>query len=1035
MLLVLKWGDNMAENKNIKGSITSFNTYHTDAYMIAVKNGFEGTEAEWLESLRARSTEEAIAAAKRAEEAEKSAKANIESAGASAKAGVKKTADEAIEHIASLAEGAYDIVQTPGNSETQVMSQGAVTKYVPKVKSRNLLNVTWQNALIVDTSGGFRPQTAATFAASPDYIAVIGGANYTFSCAQENVGGLIYISEYSDANETAFIKQTKLGATTPVTIHLDGNCAYVRIHLYAPSAPTSWEELIPENFQMELGKTSTEYVLPVIIDPSAIDYSPAIDLFEINFAQELHNATRVRTSNNLIDPSTASERGVWWYNGVRYSYDQGNDGTKCSASYKVKVKPNTKYYALLYNINNGAPEEFTATYVNVFDKDGIFIYGTSGYPFEFTTPDDADYAVLTYRIYESVDSENIIRIPWLSEKDFNEVGFDEYKENGLADLHKEVEGTRQQLEDASAAAENLSNALGIELFRSKNLFNKNAVSEKGQWVNYITGEREFYPDNPYAADTCASENIPVQAGAKYTYNGGGVYGYTHLYSYAIFTASGKFIAGAAPAYAGNDACVLTMPENAGYIVFNISQNNNADTIQFEFGEEATEYAPYENATMLSRVKIHRDQIVDYEDTEKDHILRLPKQFHLIVGDTFEMFYKGILNAINPESFDFEITFGSGNYGYGYKRKYTWTPTASDVGQHTMTIRVRDNIGDIIDEGSVVLNVVNVPKTPAANKVVLCVGDSLTGNGTWPAEFYRRLVASDGDPVGYGLTNIQFIGENTKNGAGYVSFGGGSFSDYNTENVNGRVYHIIGTFNKTDADQHSIYADTAGNKWKLETITATNIKIVLSSGTAYGLPASGTLTHVSGGSNTASITYTSSELGGGNPFWNETTGKVDFAWYAGNKGVSQIDYCYVLFGWNRTYSTEAEYKAEARVFLDNLLAAYPNCKISLLGIQVPSRDGIGQNYGVSWKYYEKLQHVWNVSKWYEELVKEEAYTGKVEYVNISGQFDTDHNMLTSTVKVNNRNTTTEERQNNGVHPADSGYLQIADAVLRNFVSKI
>lgn len=37
---------------NLKGSIKAFNVYHTDAYMIAVRNGFEGTEAEWLESLK-----------------------------------------------------------------------------------------------------------------------------------------------------------------------------------------------------------------------------------------------------------------------------------------------------------------------------------------------------------------------------------------------------------------------------------------------------------------------------------------------------------------------------------------------------------------------------------------------------------------------------------------------------------------------------------------------------------------------------------------------------------------------------------------------------------------------------------------------------------------------------------------------------------------------------------------------------------------------------------------------------------------------
>ena len=42
----------MGAQNNLQGEINLFNTYHTDAYMIAVKNGFEGTEAEWLESLK-----------------------------------------------------------------------------------------------------------------------------------------------------------------------------------------------------------------------------------------------------------------------------------------------------------------------------------------------------------------------------------------------------------------------------------------------------------------------------------------------------------------------------------------------------------------------------------------------------------------------------------------------------------------------------------------------------------------------------------------------------------------------------------------------------------------------------------------------------------------------------------------------------------------------------------------------------------------------------------------------------------------------
>ena len=41
----------MGENKNLKGTINDLSIYHTDAYMLAVQNGYKGTMAEWLDSL------------------------------------------------------------------------------------------------------------------------------------------------------------------------------------------------------------------------------------------------------------------------------------------------------------------------------------------------------------------------------------------------------------------------------------------------------------------------------------------------------------------------------------------------------------------------------------------------------------------------------------------------------------------------------------------------------------------------------------------------------------------------------------------------------------------------------------------------------------------------------------------------------------------------------------------------------------------------------------------------------------------------
>ncbi len=51
----------LSNSKKISGAISRLSVYHTDAYTLAVKNGFEGTLEEWLESLAA--TDEQVAAA------------------------------------------------------------------------------------------------------------------------------------------------------------------------------------------------------------------------------------------------------------------------------------------------------------------------------------------------------------------------------------------------------------------------------------------------------------------------------------------------------------------------------------------------------------------------------------------------------------------------------------------------------------------------------------------------------------------------------------------------------------------------------------------------------------------------------------------------------------------------------------------------------------------------------------------------------------------------------------------------------------
>ncbi len=79
-------------------------------------------------------------------------------------------------------------------------------------------------------------------------------------------------------------------------------------------------------------------------------------------------------------------------------------------------------------------------------------------------------------------------------------------------------------------------------------------------------------------------------------------------------------------------------------------------------------------------------------------LYLPKQYDTVVGEPFELFYRGIVNSVSIDTYDFELSYSDGkNRGKGFARKYYFTPTEEDLGLHTLKLRLRDNEGEILDE--------------------------------------------------------------------------------------------------------------------------------------------------------------------------------------------------------------------------------------------------------------------------------------------------------------------------------------------------
>jgi hypothetical protein len=403
-------------------------------------------------------------------------------------------------------------------------------------------------------------------------------------------------------------------------------------------------------------------------------------------------------------------------------------------------------------------------------------------------------------------------------------------------------------------------------------------------------------------------------------------------------------------------------------------------------------------------------------------LSLPDKYDLVVGDTFELFYRGIILANNPYNYNIKVLSSKGS---AYKRKYVYKPVVGDVGTQTLNISVYNDDDVLLDTKTVNLVVKAKASNPTSTKNILCVGDSLTSGGQWVTELHNRIVTQDG------LSNMKFIGTQGTAPNKYEGYGGWTY-DYYLSNINtGSVVWAVGSHDKDTTDQKAIYKDSNSVQWSLETIQSGKIKLVRISASGT-LPSSGTLTWISGGTHTGNITYTSTIAEMNSPFWNETTNAVDFNNYATEIGVSSIDYCYILLGWNNTGSTESAYKASMRSFIDKLRASFPTTKIGLVGLQVPDPDGLGANYGASWNYKDTLKFVFEMNRWIKEVSAE--YTD-IEFINLAGQFDSEYNMQSADLSVNTRNATTERRGTNGVHPALEGYYQIADAVYRNLTGRI
>lgn len=176
---------------------------------------------------------------------------------------------------------------------------------------------------------------------------------------------------------------------------------------------------------------------------------------------------------------------------------------------------------------------------------------------------------------------------------------------------------------------------------------------------------------------------------------------------------------------------------------------------------------------------------------------------------------------------------------------------------------------------------------------------------------------------------------------------------------------------------------------------------------------------------------------GSPFY--IAGAIDIAGYLTNNSLATPTHVVINLGINDIFSatTDAGARLSAQTAAANLAKliasiniASATTKIGIALTTAPSdnQDAFGNpsNYSTG-QTQRRYKRNWAILC----RVLIDAFAGKTAtllwLLPYNTTNDTARNMITATAASNSRNATTITRQNNGVHPAASGYLQIADVL--------
>lgn len=431
-------------------------------------------------------------------------------------------------------------------------------------------------------------------------------------------------------------------------------------------------------------------------------------------------------------------------------------------------------------------------------------------------------------------------------------------------------------------------------------------------------------------------------------------------------------------------------------------------------------------------------------------LHICNSINCIVGDKIQLYYNMFVHHIGNYSLNIECTKGK-----NYPRYWEYTPTSNDVGNTNMKIQLLNIDGSVIEEKTISIITKNATN-PSSAKNILLVGDSLYMSGQIAIELSRRLKGTTGlatSPSALALSNFNIVGrlKNEDNTVGWEGTGGWSWGTYTGRNgMAGARLTVTGiTDVRLNLDcRYQIEGFT--QQFYITEINASDgsgylFAAFYGKGDIYNnhelMPTSGVMRKITG-EGQEEINFSSSQVESYQPFWNYDTDSFDIISYVNNYCGGHLEILCVQLGINSiiganpfTTDFEAGVFAEAKNFIDLVHSQLPNTKIFIATLPLPSQNGgLGSNYPAGNASGSYLTTSWNykvhkVNELYRSLLEDENYNTFVSVIDVCSEMDSDNNYPYSDRQLNTRSTKTEQVGNNGVHPSNDGYWQIADTWFR------